>query len=49
MPDFTLPQFIGILAAAANIGIAIMIILLLGERSHAAWTGCACAPRNSLP
>lgn len=38
MPDFTLPQFIGVLAAAANIGIAVMIIILLGERSHAAWT-----------
>lgn len=38
MPEFTLPQFIGILAAAANIGIAVMIVILLGERSHAAWT-----------
>lgn len=38
MPDFSITQFIGILAAAANIGIALMIIILLGERSHAAWT-----------
>ncbi|WP_374467526.1 hypothetical protein [Ferrovibrio sp.] len=38
MPEISLPQFIGILAAAANIGIALMIIILLGERSHAAWT-----------
>ena len=38
MPDLSITQFIGILAAAANIGIALMIIILLGERSHAAWT-----------
>lgn len=38
MSDFTMTQFIGILAAAANIGIAVMIIILLGERSHAAWS-----------
>jgi len=38
MSDLSMTQFIGILAAAANIGIAVMIIILLGERSHAAWT-----------
>lgn len=38
MLEFSMGQFVGILAAAANIGIAVMIILLLGERSHAAWT-----------
>lgn len=38
MFDFSMAQFIGVLAAAANIGIALMIIILLGERSHAAWT-----------
>ncbi|WP_341912498.1 hypothetical protein [Ferrovibrio terrae] len=38
MPEVSITQFIGILAAAANIGIAVMIIILLGERSHAAWT-----------
>ncbi|MBS4045489.1 MAG: hypothetical protein KG075_04045 [Alphaproteobacteria bacterium] len=38
MLDFTMMQFIGVLAAGANIGIAVMIIILLGERSHAAWT-----------
>src|SRR3546814_13307696 len=37
MPDVTVTQVIGILAIAANIGIALMIIILLGERSHAAW------------
>jgi hypothetical protein len=38
MSEFSISQFIGVLAAAANIGIAVMIIILLGERSHAAWT-----------
>lgn len=38
MLDFSMTQFIGVLAAGANIGIAVMIIILLGERSHAAWT-----------
>ncbi|MCW0233515.1 MAG: hypothetical protein OJJ21_07955 [Ferrovibrio sp.] len=38
MSEISITQFIGILAAAANIGIAVMIIILLGERSHAAWT-----------
>lgn len=38
MFDYSMSQFIGILAAGANIAIALMIILLLGERSHAAWT-----------
>lgn len=38
MSEVSITQFIGILAAAANIGIAVMIIILLGERSHAAWT-----------
>jgi len=38
MPDVSITQIIGILAVAANIGIALMIIILLGERSHAAWT-----------
>jgi hypothetical protein len=38
MLDISMTQFIGVLAAGANIGIAIMIIILLGERSHAAWT-----------
>jgi hypothetical protein len=38
MSDWSMVQFIGILAAGANIAIALMIILLLGERSHAAWT-----------
>lgn len=38
MSEFSITQFIGILALAANIGIAVMIIILLGERSHAAWT-----------
>ena len=38
MLDFSMSQFIGVLAAGANIGIAVMIIILLGERSHAAWT-----------
>ena len=38
MPDITVTHVIGILAIAANIGIALMIIILLGERSHAAWT-----------
>lgn len=33
-----LGDFIGMLALAANIGIAVMIIILLGERSHIAWT-----------
>ena len=37
MPDLTITQVIGMLAVAANIGIALMIIILLGERSHAAW------------
>ncbi|MEK9971094.1 MAG: hypothetical protein VW600_18310 [Ferrovibrio sp.] len=38
MFDITMTQFIGMLAAGANIGIAVMIIILLGERTHAAWT-----------
>lgn len=38
MFDYSMSQFIGILAAGANIAIALMIILLVGERSHAAWT-----------
>lgn len=38
MFDYSVSQFVGILAAGANIAIALMIILLLGERSHAAWT-----------
>lgn len=38
MPEVTVTQIIGILAIAANIGIALMIIILLGERSHAAWS-----------
>jgi hypothetical protein len=38
MPDVSLSQFIGLLALAANVGIGVMIILLLGERSHIAWT-----------
>lgn len=38
MFDASVNQFIGILAAGANIAIAVAIILLLGERSHAAWT-----------
>jgi uncharacterized coiled-coil protein SlyX len=38
MFDISMTQFIGMLAAGANIGIAVMIIILLGERSHAAWT-----------
>lgn len=38
MFDASMTQIIGILAAGANIAIAIMIIMLLGERSHAAWT-----------
>jgi hypothetical protein len=38
MPDVSITHIIGILAVAANIGIALMIIILLGERSHAAWT-----------
>lgn len=38
MPDITVTHLIGILAIAANLGIALMIIILLGERSHAAWT-----------
>ncbi|HLT76764.1 MAG TPA: hypothetical protein VKZ87_05200 [Ferrovibrio sp.] len=33
----SLSEFIGMLALAANIGIAVMIIILLGERSHVAW------------
>jgi hypothetical protein len=37
MFDYSVSQFVGILAAGANIAIALMIILLLGERSHAAW------------
>jgi hypothetical protein len=38
MPEISVTHLIGILAVAANIGIALMIIILLGERSHAAWT-----------
>jgi hypothetical protein len=38
MFDFSMTQFIGVLAAGANLGIAVMIIILLGERTHAAWT-----------
>ena len=38
MSDMALGDFIGMLALAANIGIAVMIIILLGERSHVAWT-----------
>lgn len=38
MFDASVSQFVGILAAGANIAIALMIIMLLGERSHAAWT-----------
>ncbi|WP_298728271.1 hypothetical protein [uncultured Ferrovibrio sp.] len=37
MFDASLSEFVGFLALAANIGIAVMIILLLGERSHVAW------------
>lgn len=38
MPDISITDFISILAIAANLGIALMIIILLGERSHAAWS-----------
>lgn len=38
MPDVSLSEFVGFLAVTANIAIAVMIILLLGERSHVAWT-----------
>lgn len=38
MPDVSVAQVVSYLALAANLGIAIMIIILLGERSHAAWT-----------
>lgn len=38
MSEVSLSEFIGMLALAANIGIAVMIIILLGERSHVAWT-----------